>query len=256
MTTLGVARYPLSVNRAGTLVEPLAWDSEFFGFGIGRVELDDATPESLAKIDAEAREMGIACLYGSLDPSRGTTPYLVQTFGHRLVEVSLLFDRPAIPFEVRPTASVARRGTLDDLPLLDEAIGTLAPWSRFGADPRFGPEAARRMHRAWVERAASDGDERMLAVTEDESGVTGMSTQVRSPVPRVDTMGVMKQGSGASWALMAELVDWAGGGPIEAGPCAARNIAPLRFLEHCGFAMSRVRYLYHRWLDEDAGSTP
>jgi len=237
-----------------TLVEPLAWDSEFFGFGIGRVELDDATPESLEKIDAQAREMGIACLYGSLDPSRGTTPYLVQTFGHRLVEVSLLFSRPAIPFEARPTASVARRGTIDDLPLLEEATRTLAPWSRLGADPRFGPEAARRMHRAWVERAASEGDERMLAVTEDESGVTGMSTQVRSPVPRVDTMGVMKQGSGASWALMAELVDWAGGGPIEAGPCAARNIAPLRFLEHCGFAMSRVRYLYHRWLDEDTGA--
>lgn len=237
-----------------TLVERLAWDSEFFGFPIGRVDLDDATPESLARIDAEARDLGILCLYGSLDPSRGTTATLVQTFGHRLVEVSLLFARPAIPFVPKPTASVARRGTVEDLPILDEAIHTLAPWSRFGADPRFGPEAARRMHGAWIERAARDGEERMLAVTEDESGVTGLSTQVRSPVPRVDIMGVTKQGSGASWALMAELVNWAGDGPIEAGPCAARNIAPLRFLEHCGFAMSQSRYLYHRWLDEDPGA--
>jgi GNAT superfamily N-acetyltransferase len=110
------------------------------------------------------------------------------------------------------------------------------------------------MHVAWVERAAKDGDERMLAVSEDESGVTGLSTHVRSPVPRVDLMGVTKQRTGASWALMAELVEWAGEGEIEAGPCAARNIAPLRFLEHCGFAMSRSRYLYHRWLDEDEGA--
>ena len=205
----------------------------------------------LAAVEAEARAMGLACLYGSLDPALGTTAYLVQTFGHRLVEVALTFSRPAVPFTPKPTASVARRGTPDDLPILDEAIRTLAPWSRYGADPRFGLEAARRMHVAWVERAARDIDERMLAITEDETGVTGLSTHVRSPIPRVDLMGVTRQGSGASWALMAELVEWAGGGPIDAGPCAARNIAPLRFLEHCGFSISRVRYLYHRWLDED-----
>jgi hypothetical protein len=208
MTGLGGSRNLPAVERP--LVEPLAWDSEFFGFPIGRVDLDDATPESLAAIDSEARATGMTCLYGSLDPARGTTAALVQTFGHRL-----------------------------------------APWSRYGADPRFGLEAARRMHVAWVERAARDLDERMLAVTEDETGVTGFSTNVRSPVPRVDIMGVTKLGSGASWALMAELVEWADGGPIDAGPCAARNIAPLRFLEHCGFSISRVRYLYHRWLDED-----
>ncbi len=233
------------------LVAPIAWDSEFFGFPIGRADLDEATPEKLAAIDAEARRLGLTCLYGTLDPQRGTEPYLVQTFGHRLVEVALTFSRPAVPFTPKATASVVRRGTINDLPALDASIRTLAPWSRFGADPRFGPEAARRMHVAWVERAVRDVDERMLAVAEDESGVTGFSTHVRSPTPRVDIMGVTKQGSGASWVLMAELVAWAGGGAVEAGPCAARNIAPLRFLEHCGFSISRSQYLYHRWLDED-----
>jgi hypothetical protein len=237
-----------------TLVEPLAWDSEFFGFPIGRTVLDGATPESLTAIEAEAREMGIVCLYGSLDPSGGdTTAYLVQTFGHRLVEVGVLFSRPAIPFVPRPSASVARHGTIDDVARLDAEIRTLAPWSRFGADPRFGLEAASRMHAAWAERAARDED-RMLAVSEDESGVTGLSTQVRSAIPRIDIMGVTKPGTGASYALMAAFVEWAGEGPIEAGPCAARNVAVLRFLEHCAFLMSSVRYLYHRWLDEDPGA--
>jgi dTDP-4-amino-4,6-dideoxy-D-galactose acyltransferase len=232
------------------LVEALAWDTEFFGFPIGRADLEDATPEKLVAIDAQARAMGLECLYGALDPSRGTTSYLVQSYGHRLVEIALTFNRPGIPFTPKATRSVVRRGTLDDIPLLDEAIRTLAPWSRYGADPRFGPEAARRMHQAWVERAARDVDERMLAIAEDESGPTGFSTHVRSPVPRVDIMGVLQQGSGSSWVLMAELVDWAGGGPIEAGPCAARNVAPLRFLEHCGFSISKSQYLFHRWLDE------
>jgi hypothetical protein len=175
----------------------------------------------------------------------------VQEHGYRLVEVALAFGRPAVPFSPKPTASTVRRGTPDDLPRLEAAIATLAPWSRFAADPRFGPEAARRMFGAWVTRAAADGEEHMLLIAEDETGITGLSTHVRTPVPRVDLMGVITQGSGASWALMAGLVEWADGGAIEAGPCAARNIAPLRFLEHCGFDIVRSHYHFHRWLDEE-----
>jgi dTDP-4-amino-4,6-dideoxy-D-galactose acyltransferase len=233
------------------LVEPLAWDSEFFGFPIGRVVLDDATPEKLAAIDAEARAKGLACLYGSLDPINTVAAYDAQRFGHRLVEISQLYRRPCGPFTVRPTEARVRRGTLDDLPQLDAAISTIAPWSRFGADPRFGAEAARRMHEAWVTRAAREIDDRLLAVAEDDSGIIGVSTNVRIDTPRVDFMGVTRPGSGAAQALMNALFEWAGDVETEAGPCAARNVAVIRYVEHCGFSLSKVQYLYHRWLDED-----
>jgi hypothetical protein len=232
------------------LVEYLEWDSEFFGFRVGRAAFDGATPETFETIESEARELELFCLYGTLDPSLDA--YVAQTaqrYGHRLVDVAVTFSRPAVPFEPRPTDAVARRGTLEDIERLDEAIETLEPWSRFGADPRFTREDSLRMLRAWVERAARDPD-RMLAVVEDETGLIGVSTHVRSPIPRVDLMGVTKPRTGAAWALMDELVDWGGGGPLEAGPCAARNVAPIRYLEHCGFSATRSEYRFHRWFDE------
>ena len=235
------------------MVEKAEWDSEFFGVSIGRVRLDDLTQEALVEIDTEARDLGIECLYGSLDPNRSDVGLLAQRRGWRMVEVAITLARPDLPFTPRPSASRARRGTRQDMANLDGLITTLAPWSRFAVDPRFGPEAARRMFEAWVRRAVEEQehDERMLAISEDPSGITGLSTHVRSPVPRVDLMGVAKPGSGASWVLMAEFVDWAGGGEIEAGPCAARNLAVIRYLEHCGFSVARVEYILHRWLDED-----
>lgn len=235
------------------LVEPLAWDSEFFGFAIGRVDLNGATDESLRAIEAEATERAIVCLYGAIDAGEEATPYLAQTFGHRLVEVAQTFSRPNLPFAPpRPSSSVVRAGTPDDIAALDDAIRTIAPWSRFGADPRFGPEAAYRMHKAWVERAAR-AEDRLLLIAEDESGVTGVSTQVRAAPTRVDLMGVVKPGAGVADALMAAFLDWAGDEPTEAGPCAARNIAVVRYVQRCGFSISHTRYLFHRWLDDDAG---
>lgn len=232
------------------LIEPLPWDTEFFGIPIGRVSLDGADAERLASIDAEAREMGIACLYGSLDPTDDEANRWVQRFGHRLVEVALTFERSEGPFVPRPCASTARRGTLDDIADLESPIRTLAPWSRFGSDPRFGQEAAYRMHRAWIERAARGGAERALFVAADADGLIGVATAVRSPVPRLDLAAVTKPSLGSIDVLFAAFMDWAGGGDVQAGPCAARNLAPLRTLERWGFRVCQSRYLFHRWLDE------
>lgn len=239
-------------------IEALDWDSEFFGVAIGRVCLNGATPKSLAAVDEEARDRGFQCLYGWLDATEAhesTTAVVAQQHGHRLVEVSQLFTRRAAPWvPPKPTTATVRRGTLDDIAHLDGAFEVLAPWSRFGADPRFGLGAAQRMHRAWVERAAREAEERLFAIAEDESGIVGVSTNVWSPVPRVDFMGVTKPGSGAAQALMGALMEWADEGETQAGPCAARNIAVLRYVEGCGFRVSQVQYLFHRWLDEDTGA--
>lgn len=232
------------------LVEPLSWDSDFFGFSIGRVALDGATEATFEAIDAEARALGITCLYGTLDPNVDPkVAQVAQIHGHRLVDVVITFERPAAPFHSRPTDVVVREGTLDDLDRLDAAIETLEPWSRYGSDPRFSREDSLRMLRAWVERAAREPD-RMLGVAEDETGLIGVATHVRHPVPRVDLMGVTRPSGGVSWAFIKLLIDWADGGAVEAGPCAARNVAPIRFLEHCGFASMSSSYRFHRWFDE------
>ena len=55
---------------------------------------------------------------------------------------------------------------------------------------------------------------------------------------------------------MGMLMEWADDSPTQAGPCAARNIAAIRYVEGCGFRLSQVQYLYHRWLHEDAEPKP
>ena len=239
------------------LVEPLDWDSEFFGFPIGKVSLDGATEDTLRAVDDEARALGLACLYGSLDPAEETTAYLAQAAGHRLVEVAILFSRRPGPFEAPPTDARVRRGTVDDLAALEPAMRTMATFSRYATDPRFGDEAAARMHGAWMARAARDTEDRRLFLAEDDSGITGVSTCVAAGgVHRVDTTGVTKPGTGAADALMAALFAWAENGATEAGPCAARNVPVLRYVERCGFRASQTRYLFHRWLDDHTSFKP
>ena len=238
------------------LVEALAWDTEFFGLPIGRVDLDGRTAGDLEAINAEARDKALACVYGSLDPADGEATVTVQQHGFRFVEAATTFslrrDEPPIP---RPDGVTVRVGDPDDLPQLKGASDGLAPWSRYAVDPRFGIDAARRLQWAWLERAAGGDDgTRQLVLAELDGEPVAFITRCTTPEPIVDCVWRRSlRGPGAARYLIEDSRHWAGGSRLLGGPIAARNVQALKYVSHCGYRVSSTRYLYHRWLDEDPG---
>ena len=240
-----------------SIVEKLDWDTEFFGIPIGRIHLDGASDEAIAEAELEAQELGLRCLYASLDPADRLATFRVQQLGYRFVEAATMFEvaltEPPIP---RPGGVHTRAGTEEDFPALEPMIDAMADWSRFAIDPHFGREAARRMQWASVTRAAaSDDDSYSLSVAEDDDGLLAFVTRRRDPHPRVDAVGTTSRGSGSARYLIEVAREWARPASLHGGDIAARNVAALRYVSHCGYRVHRVRYIYHRWLDEDGGAT-
>jgi hypothetical protein len=245
----------MTTAEADDAIETLTWDTEFFGFPIGRARLDGATPAALDAIDEAARARGLTCLYGSVDPVDTATTFLVQEHGWRLVEVAMMLDRPAwIPVYRPETESVVRLGTPDDVPALSGAIDQLAPWSRFAVDPGFGVEAARRLHEAWVQRAARGDDGRFLHIAEDSQGISGFTTGRWVDRPHIDLIATTRPAKGVAELLVAYLQDRCDGVNWLGGPIAARNVASLRFCEHAGLRIVGSTYHFHRWFED--GRTP
>ena len=241
-------------------IERLEWDTEFFGVAIGRADLSGATPEVLATIDEEARDLGLECLYGSVDPKQVDALAEVVASPWRLVEVGLMLDRdPSLPFSAPADSGTGRMGTPDDLPQLEETIDRLAPWSRYAMDPRFGRGEAARLLQAWVRRAADPDpstDRWKLLVVEDDTGVTSFITLDYGPGPRIDLLGSRASGTGSAQALMAFTLEVTAGQHLDGGPVAARNVQSLRYSEQAGFRINASLYNFHRWLDEGGGGPP
>ena len=232
--------------------EPLPWDTDFFGVPIGRAELTGADEASLDHLEGEAREAGITCLYGVLDPSSGAECVLLQARAWRFVEAATLFDLPpGWPRLPKPDGVEVRVGAPADIPVLGPLAALMAPWSRYVVDPRFGLEAAQRMQSAWLERAArAETGQHSLTVAEADGEIVAFLGHVHEP-PRLDAVGTTRGGSGAATYLMQLAVDDTAGRTLLAGPIAARNIASLRYVCRSGFRPVQVEYLYHRWLDEE-----
>lgn len=233
----------------------LDWDSEFFGFAIGRVDLDGLSPIEVAAVEHDARAHGMVCLYGSLDPVDRQATVLAQDLGWRFVDAAVMssLHPKQPPNRTEPDIDI-RAGSIDDLAELEPMSDLLAPWSRFAVDPRFGLEAARRLQRALIERAASctSGDH-SLVVAEREGSIIAFITRMLAPSPGIDAIGTSALGSGAARQLVEVSRAWAGDQPMLGGPIAARNTVAHAFVTSCGYRATWVRYLYHRWLDEEPG---
>lgn len=232
--------------------EHLPWDSEFFGVSIGRAELDGATPEDLDRIETEARDAGVRCLYGTHDPVDLLASARLQERGWLLVEMLSRFQLdPEDQVPVTSQEYRVRAAREADLPAVLDSVATMAPWSRYAVDPHFGLEPARRMHLAWVERAARGRheDEHRLLVAESEGVTKAFLTRRRTPAPIIETIGTVAPGSGATHALLADSRAWAGDEALSAGWAPARNVQCFRSFARFGFRVAEVRYQYHRWFD-------
>lgn len=243
----------MTTSVAGA-VERLEWDSDFFGVPIGRVDLGGLDAQAMGDVRRHARALGIVCLYGLIDPALSDAPIaLAQRQGFQLMEVALDLDhRTSVVADPPPTMAIVRQGCIDDLPALGDQLASLAPWSRFAVDPRFGLPAARRMHEAWVARAASGQEGRVLAVAEVGSRVTGILTMsdLECAEPCVDLVVSSESGSGAAQALLEFAFSRFGGRRSWLRSVAARNVVSLRFYENAGYRVARSRYQFHLWLDE------
>jgi hypothetical protein len=234
--------------------EHLPWDSEFFGVPVARADLDGATPESLAQLGAELRDAGMRCTYGLHDPADLLLSAHVQAAGWQLVEMLSRFQLdPDDDVTFETGQHHVRLGTEADVPHLLESVATMAPWSRYAVDPNFGIDAARRMHVAWVERAAKgrEDHEHHLLVAEDDDGIKAFLSRRMAPDPIIETIGTVAPGSGAPHALLADSRTWAGGKPLSAGWAPARNVQCFRSFGRFGFRVAEVKYQYHLWLDGD-----
>lgn len=230
----------------------LDWDSEFFGFPIGSVELKDLDDDAFEAVEADARAAGIVCLYGGVDSSYVDQLVRAQRHGYQLVNSAILFDfDDSGPPIHQPEGVTVRVGRPDDVDELEPLALKMASWSRYAVDPRFGIEHAERLQRAWLQRAArADDGVHSLLVAEEDGEIVAFIGRVDGPEPRIDAVATAKRGSGAARYLMEIARGWAGDRRLVAGPIAARNINSLRYVSHCHYYVCEVRWIFHRWLDQ------
>lgn len=233
----------------------LPWDTDFFGFRIGRANVDRLTPALVQSLLSWSAAEQLRCLYLSADPSDGTTLSLAHKAGFQFVDVRLDFalglSHPAVaPAAATPAAEV-RIATAADLPACELLARTAHTDTRFFKDTRFPADRAAELYAEWIRR-----DFRLHRVL--TSGAPGSPdsyvTCQLDPATREGRIGLIAvapaaRGRGCGGTLVRAALDF-----FQRSGCLsvrvatqASNLSAQRLYQAHGFRTAEASATFHRW---------
>jgi dTDP-4-amino-4,6-dideoxy-D-galactose acyltransferase len=235
-------------------VEHLAWDTEFFGMPVVRIEGTGLSLDRLAaELDAlKQHGRGLAYWFSS-DLDAPTDAELVALGGgsadHRVTLAHPLDSTRANSATADVEVFQATKPTPSMRALAIEA----GSYSRFRTDERFGTERFESLYSRWMDVSLTGELADTCLVVRDGEREIGLITVAHGgDCGRIGLMGVApekRQQGVASNLVHAALDDMVDHGCRSAEVVTqARNPASIQLYESCGFAIRSVERVYHFWL--------
>ncbi len=175
-------------------IEPLAWESQFFGIDSAIVRFSDTAPQlDVAQLSRWPR------VQAKVPAARSDLLDGLAQLGFRLVEGEVDFALTLTPDAPVPDAQITT-ATPDDIPLLRDAAAEAFAMSRFRA-PWYAPDASGWFYAQWVENAVKGVfDHECLILRTPQGALRGFVT-LRALNEQEARIGLLA-GRGAGEALM------------------------------------------------------
>jgi dTDP-4-amino-4,6-dideoxy-D-galactose acyltransferase len=254
-----------------TVLAPLPWDSNHFGFPVAKITSPHLGDAALAKVLTEARGRQFRLVYWLTSSSRSVSSSLLLN--------GILADRRAIfQLDLPPSSS---NGNRDVLPASEKApgarwhIGKFPPipptrdlldlavsagsYSRFASDPRIPKIKFVQLYERWMHASTLGemADQVLVAYEIDPlSDCLGMITfSVTEGSARIGLIAVREnaRGMGIGAALIAaahrEMADRGVRLATVFTQCA--NVPACRLYERMGYRLAEVQSFYHFWIESE-----
>jgi GNAT superfamily N-acetyltransferase len=242
--------------------EFLSWDSEFFGFPIGRICGDSLDDKLLKEADKWSNANKIRCLYCLLRPDNPAALQAAEKHSFNLVDIRVTFTRT---FDVSlPTAypRLVPNGQIrpvepSDIPQLQVLARTAHSDTRFFNDPHFSYGMAEELYETWIALESQGRAQKVLvAISEKGAPIGYISCHVDSAkrVGRIELVGVAAEsrGKGVGKSLVLAALDWLSQQGLVRSTVVTqgRNIMAQRLYQRCGFVTENLQLWYHKWYPE------
>jgi ribosomal protein S18 acetylase RimI-like enzyme len=232
----------------------LAWDTEFFGMPVVRIEDAALSLDQLAaQLDA-LKQRGKGLVYWFSSDLDAPTEAEIAALGGTLADRRTTLARP---LDSTPTGSVGTNVEVFRATKPTPAMRALAieagSYSRLRVDDRIGTERFESLYSRWMEVSLTGELADTCLVVRDGEREIGVITVVHGgDCGRIGLMGVApdKRQQGIACNLVHAALD----DMIDHGCKSAevvtqgRNYASIQLYESCGFAVRSVERVYHFWL--------
>lgn len=236
-------------------LQRLDWDSEFFGFGVGRLVGPFESSAALVAALKEAAEGGLRLVYGVCDHEDVASHQIARAVGGRFVDAKRTYALDLVG--VQPARGDIEEAGNDACSRrqLRSLAWQAAEFSRFRIDPALPAGSWRRMYSAWLRNSLSGQLADTVLVEHADDRIIGMITvSHRAKRGQIGLFAVDHRwrGRGIGRRLLDAAIQ-----RCRAEGCdelvvvtQGDNIAACRSYERAGYRLIEEQDIFHFWIDQ------
>ena len=231
----------------------LPWDSQFFGFKIGRAcstRLDGSEAERLLEW---ARAERLRCLYLATDPDCRVTLAAAHDAGFMFVDMRTDLSLSLRGWKAANVEVTCRNAGSEDIPWLEAVSRTAHTGTRFVKDAGFPRDRVSDLYAEWIRRDFREHRVLVACTSDDPSPVGYVTCQQTgaSGVGRIGLIAVSDDRRGKGWGRILvhaaiQFFQQSGCKEIQVATQASNLPAQILY-QAMGFRLHEVSATYHRW---------
>ena len=243
------------MSAAANSLQPLAWDSDYLGFGVARLEAENLTTGKLAELVTEARAAGLRLIYLVAAPADARSNASAREAGAWLADRKVTFAMPVAPAEQAEVVSPVIQPTTTWTPQLESLALQSGEYSRFRLDTHFAPTVFTGLYQRWLRNSLSHEIAREVVVfdAENTGHAQGLLT-LGLKNGRADIGLLAVDAAARGQRIGQQLVAAARQRTAAWGLAELQVVTQLDnepacgFYHRCGFREWQVEHIYHLWL--------
>jgi len=234
--------------------EILAWDSEFFGRRIARVEPSHLLISEGRATEEWCTQQQVDCAYLLVEVSDHAACAVAQVRGFRLVDVRVTLETVApapraLPERAEP--ALIRLAEPTDVETLKAIARESHRDTRFYADERFDRRRCDDLYERWIARSCDGWADRVFVA--DVGGVPAgyLTCHLRDKMGQIGlvAVGQSARARGAGSALVNAALEWYAEQGVDriSVVTQARNQPALALYQRAGMTVQTIQLWFHRW---------
>jgi dTDP-4-amino-4,6-dideoxy-D-galactose acyltransferase len=228
-------------------IQLLDWDTDFFGYNVGKVSLPKGETLEFDKI--AQNDFDLIYLY----TEQSVQDHLLKQWGAQLQDIKIEFIK-----DVNPAFNYSNEvGNLVLKPInnfseeLFHLVLESGVYSRFKQDQNFKNKEFQRLYKAWIDKALSDIEGKVIGAFINNELLGFVSLSLKLGVADIGLIAVHEKARGKHFGkrLLESAYEFAANNQSKAITVVTQefNIQAMQFYQHNGFSINKKNYIYHLW---------